>query len=144
MAAILKSEVDAVILGSKSPSAKSLFVVDSAMRDAAKYLLKRSQELVPTDSGRLAASGRIESHNYGFAATIDVVYGDENAYYAVFVHENLLAVHGDAFNAKYAYEIAMGREHPRRSQEQAKFLQEPLADLSPIRTAFNKSVERFK
>jgi hypothetical protein len=53
---------------------------------------------------------------------VDVGYKDGKA---VYVHENLMAAHGELFNQKYADKIAAGREHARRPQEQAKFLEGP-------------------
>jgi hypothetical protein len=46
--------------------------------------------------------------------------------YALWVHEDLTKSHGQDFNILHAAEIAAGTEHPRRPQERAKFLEEPL------------------
>lgn len=51
------------------------------------------------------------------------------ANYAVYVHENLQAVHGAAFNAKYSAEIDRGVEHSRGPNQQAKFLEQPAREL---------------
>ena len=53
------------------------------------------------------------------------------ANYALFVHENLEAAHGAAFNAKHAAEIAAGTEHSRGDNQQAKFLETPFRQLRP-------------
>jgi hypothetical protein len=66
------------------------------------------------------------------------------AAYAVYVHENLEAAHGQMYNAKYADEIAMTRAmkaakipkgsftewHDRGPNQQAKFLEQPARELS--------------
>lgn len=60
------------------------------------------------------------------------------ASYAVYVHENLEAAHGEAFNAKHAAEIAAGagrkkgerRVMSRGAGQQAKFLEQPAREHS--------------
>lgn len=41
----------------------------------------------PVESGKLAASGRVESAHTDEEISSSVVYGNEDAYYAPFVHE---------------------------------------------------------
>jgi hypothetical protein len=50
------------------------------------------------------------------------------AEYSVYVHEDLTKRHGEVFNNYYAHEISTGAEHPRRLQEQAQFLSQPLRE----------------
>lgn len=142
MTAILKSEVAMAISRLRKADARAKNAVTQGMRDAAQTLLVESLKLVPIDTGELSKSATIKTNENGFNTTVDVSYGGENAYYAVFVHEDLTKVHGTAFNIKYAHEIMMGREHARRPEEQAKFLEKPAADLTAVKRVFNKSVER--
>lgn len=93
---------------------------------AGLVLQSDSQELVPVQTGDLknSAQTRLEQTDAGVVEVI-VSY---NTDYAGFVHENLEAAHGAAFNTKYATQIAeYGGNHPyyfnRREQEQAKFLE---------------------
>lgn len=50
--------------------------------------------------------------------------------YAVFVHENLEALHGAAYNAAYADQIASGAMHDRGPRQQAKYLEQPARELN--------------
>lgn len=51
------------------------------------------------------------------------------AKYALFVHEDLEATHGEAFNQKHAADIAAGREEARGPNQQAKYLEMPFRKL---------------
>jgi hypothetical protein len=48
-----------------------------------------------------------------------------SAPHAAFVHEDLEALHGAAYNAAHEKDFAAGRDVPRRPQEQAKYLEDP-------------------
>jgi hypothetical protein len=109
------------------------------IKRAALFLLRESLELVPVDKGTLRASGRARHEGKGFGTAGIVSYGTE---YAIYVHEDPDAAHGDAFNKKYAKEIAEfaarkkkgGKvgdspySHPRRPQEQYKYLEKPVRE----------------
>ncbi len=94
--------------------------VQAGIAAIAKYVYFRSQHLVPMDTGDLAGSGVHYVEGAGFKSIGVVAY---NAAHAVYVHEDRSKAHGDAFNAKYGWQIAIGSEVMRRPQEQAKFLQ---------------------
>ena len=102
---------------------------------AGKFVLRKSQEIVPVQTGNLKASGFVRDE--GGKDSVDVVVG-YTAQYALFVHENLEAAHGSAFNAKHQQEIAMakgtkagtvrGGMFERGPNQQAKFLERPLRE----------------
>lgn len=106
-----------------------------ALTGAARFLLAKSKELVPVQTGNLKASGVVLNiGGPGLKADVVVSYGD-GASYAVFVHENLDAAHGSEFNTKHADEIlAVKKAHRsnantglfnRGPNQQAKFLEQP-------------------
>lgn len=72
-------------------------------RKAAEYLLEESQPLVPVDTGRLRASGKVVEIPKGYS----VVYSTENPEtgynYAMIQHENL-EYHHEVGQAKYLEE----------------------------------------
>jgi len=99
------------------------------------HLQAKSQEIVPVQLGDLhAAAFTRNAGGSGFDTDIIVGYGSEVGY-AVYVHENLDAAHGKAFNVKYAAAIAAAAGTPRGTAEggminrgekqQAKFLETP-------------------
>lgn len=101
--------------------------VMDGMELAGKHLLRASRKLVPVDYGILKASGFVRSthRNRKFAVTVGY-----SAEYAVYVHENLDALHGAAFNRAYAKELAAKPKtgpfrHSRGPNQQAKFLEVP-------------------
>lgn len=93
------------------------------------FLQRESQKIVPVDTGNLRSSA------FTRKLTWDHVKVGYTASYAAFVHENLNAVHGQAFNVKHADKIARNTERhagkptgtwSRRGQnQQAKFLETP-------------------
>lgn len=93
--------------------------------EAAKLLLRRANLLVPVDTGVLKASGFVRL--VGSLSEPRVLIG-YTANYAIYVHENLDAKHGAAFNTAYAALIAKGRTHVRGAAQQAKFLEAPMRD----------------
>lgn len=72
---------------------------------------------------------------------VSVVVGYDAAY-AIFVHEDLEAAHGSAYNQKYAEEIAAGKTKSGRKKrgwkgktsrgpnQQAKFLEKPAREMA--------------
>lgn len=103
--------------------------VSRGLKEAGKFLFRESQAIVPVHQGHLKGSGFIRRRGIGFKTDVIVGY---TAKYAVYVHENLDAVHGTAFNIRFAEEI--GAAHTpaqkkmwfnREPNQQAKFLEKP-------------------
>jgi len=118
--------------------------VENGLKRAGDMLLIESNKLVPVQIGKLMASGEVRNvGGKGWKADIAVFY---KALYAAVVHENLEAVHGRAFNVKYARQIAAHSRTikrgaragqvvyataksgwaPRGENQQAKFLETPM------------------
>jgi hypothetical protein len=114
------------------------------LKAAGEWLLAKSQEIVPWQFGKLSGSGYVRNiGGQGLDANIVVGY---QAAHAVYVHENLEAAHGQAFNVKYANQIAAHSRtikrgarkgqvtpptvksgwSPRGVNQQAKFLETPM------------------
>ena len=104
------------------------------LRAGSKFLLEKSQELVPTESGDLKKSGYFK--NIGKRSGMGAVYAiGYTATYAMWVHEDTTAAHGRMFNLKHAAEIAKAtssdsiavkqRFSARRPEERSKFLSFP-------------------
>jgi len=100
---------------------------------AGHFLERESRKIVPVQLGNLKASSFTRNvGGSGFRTDIIVGY---TAKYAVFVHEDLEAAHGEAFNIKHAQEIATARGTKagtakggmfrRGKDQQAKFLEKP-------------------
>lgn len=134
------SEVAAIIKRLRKPDARAVNYVTKSMEAGAKKIYDESQKLVPIDTGALAASGHIVTVHAGFDSSVEVIYGGEDAYYAVFVHEDPTKAHGFVFNELHADEIASGKTHARRPQEQFKFLEVPARDVTAIKTAMRTVV----
>ncbi len=99
-------------------------------------LQRESQKIVPVDKGPLKASAFTRNvGGSGFKTDIVVGY---TAGYAVYVHEDLEALHGAAYNEKYGTIITdfvaktERREHLRGPNQQAKFLEQPARQLRPV------------
>ena len=107
--------------------------VARGLKKGGLHLQRVSQKIVPFQIGNLHGSAYCRNiGGSGFNTDIAVGY---TAKYAVFVHENLGAVHGAAFNIKYAEQIAAaagthrgtaeGGMINRGENQQAKFLEQP-------------------
>lgn len=96
--------------------------VELGLVKAGLFLQRESQHLVPVEFGVLRNTAGTRKRGSGFNTIVVVFYGTD---YAVYVHENLEAAHGQRFNEKYSKEISAGTMHRRRPQEQAKFLEAP-------------------
>lgn len=103
--------------------------VERGLEEAAKFLLGKSNYLVPIDTGATLASGLTRKEGSGFNTVAIVSYGTD---YAGYMHEDLSKAHGSAFNLKYAHQISTGLVKSRRPQEQAKFLETALRDPGNI------------
>lgn len=103
---------------------------------AGLWLQRESMLLVPVLTGQLKNSANTRQEGGGFEVSVVVSYGTE---YAVYVHEDMEAAHGAAFNAKYADKIAWAARSrsklarkarkyyfKRGENQQAKFLETPL------------------
>jgi len=99
--------------------------VEIGLKRGGLLIERKSQDEVPVDLGNLKASSFARVLG-GKGFTIDVGIG-YTAAYAVYVHENTDAVHGDDFNTKYADQIANPGSpiHSRGSGQKAKFLEDP-------------------
>ncbi len=66
--------------------------IQDGLQKCGGVILRKSYQYVPLDTGALMRSGRVETNGKpGFAARVAVVYGDTvEAYYAVYVHEDLV------------------------------------------------------
>ena len=100
------------------------------LSQAGLWLLAASQKIVPVQHGFLKASGRTRKEGGGLDVQVIVSYGTD---YAVWVHENKDAWHGDDFNKLYSKEIAEAPPtHPkwflRGPDQQAKFLEDPMRE----------------
>lgn len=102
----------------------------AGLRAAAEFLLEKSLEIVPRQTGKLAKSGYVKEIKTRSLPTFVVGYKAE---YAIHVHERLDLAHGSEFNKKHADKINYYKDkHPvwfmRGSREQAKFLEQPARD----------------
>jgi len=115
--------------------------VEIGLKRAGLFLQAESQKIVPVHMGNLKASAFTRSEGSGFKTAVVVGY---TAKYAVYVHENLEALHGKEFNIAYADKIAAHTKvtkrgknagkvrythkywRPRGEDQQAKFLERPL------------------
>lgn len=106
---------------------------------AGLWLQRASQQIVPVDTGNLKASAFTRSEGDNTAAV--KVFVGYTANYALYVHENLDALHGADFNAAYADKIAGAKSrrkkgrtghdpfgHSRGENQQAKFLERPMRE----------------
>lgn len=129
--ATLKNKA-AVIAALRKQGKAKLALFSNGLIKAGEYVQAESQKIVPVDYGPLKASAftRISGKN---TAKPKVTVG-YTAAYAVYVHENLDAAHGAAFNAKHAAELAYAKKHKikhgpyrhaRGTNQTAKFLEIP-------------------
>lgn len=116
---------------------------------AAGVIYDASQILCPVESGALKKSGKVIKERSGWSTTASVVYGEGSgavnprtgknpSEYAIYVHEDLDAMHGWRYNLANAKAISQGKEMAKGPLEQAKFLEEPM------RTERYKALEAYK
>jgi hypothetical protein len=79
---------------------------EDGIERAAYFLLARSQELCPVDTGALKASGRVIKRGHGANTECIVAYGSDEIYYAVYVHEDTSKYHEWPTQAKWLEEPA--------------------------------------
>lgn len=92
-----------------------------ALDQAGLLVLRRSQKLVPVDTGILKNSGFTEVTVENGKPVVHIGY---RAAYAIYVHENLAAAHGETYNKKYAAEIKAKKKgfNKRGKGQMAQFL----------------------
>ncbi len=124
------SGIDEIIKNLKRIDAQIARGVARGLKRGGLLLQRESQKIVPVDKGPLKASAFTRNvGGSGFKTDIIVGY---TAGYAVYVHEDLEAAHGAAFNEKYAKQIANSKNKRFRSRgvnQQAKFLEQPARQL---------------
>jgi hypothetical protein len=105
--------------------------LESALKKGGLLVQAASQKEVPVDQGNLKNSAFTRAHFGQFVKEVRVGY---TAGYAVYVHENVDAAHGSAYNAKYADEIARGLKgyHNKGANQKAKFLIDPANKLAGV------------
>lgn len=84
------------------------------LKQAGLWLQRESMAIVPIQFGFLRASAFTRAFGTGVDTYVIVGY---TAKYAVYVHEDLEAAHGKAFNMKYAEEIAATEAGLTRSRD---------------------------
>lgn len=117
--------LDAVIKNMRQHDRKLQGGLDRGLVKAGLFLQAKSVKEVPVEFGPLKASAFTRKTGKGLNAKVTVGY---TAAYAIYVHENLDAAHGRAFNAKYAEEIQAGQKKSRGPNQKAKFLEDPYKD----------------
>lgn len=93
------------------------------IRKAGLFIYRKSLEIVPVETGNLRTSGFIRPEGNGFNTQVWIGY---NAFYAIYVHEDLELRHGTEYNVYHAEEIAAGILNDRGPNQQAKFLEQPI------------------
>lgn len=71
------------------------------VKEAAKFLLKESNKLVPEEYGDLRRSGKVVGDLRRRHPEVAVTYGDENVDYAIYVHEGLKPAPGATKKARW-------------------------------------------
>lgn len=101
--------------------------VGMGLKKAGLFIQRESQLIVPVDLSFLKPSAFTRAEGEGAETEVTVGY---TSAYAIYVHENLDAAHGAAYNAKYAKEIAAGWKgyHTRGPNQSAKFLEKPIRE----------------
>jgi len=103
--------------------------VERGLKKAGLFLQRKSQEIVPVQSGNLKDSAGTKALGSGWFTDVIVYY---TALYAVYVHERTDLAHGVEFNIKHAEEIATAHTKAQKKiwfnrgeNQQAKFLERP-------------------
>lgn len=117
---------------------------EAGMKKAGLLVQRESMKEVPVDTGILRASSFTRKvKGKGARAIIAVGY---TAAYAIFVHENTSALHGEDYNAAYAEEIADKKNknfHSRGAGQKSKFLEDPFRRLKDeIERIIKAEIER--
>jgi HK97 gp10 family phage protein len=103
-------------------------------------ILKESMKQAPVDKSNLKPSA-FTRNNGGSGAKADVVVGYTSDY-AVYVHENTDAAHGEDFNKKHKKQISKGTTHTRGKGQKSKFLEDPVKEnTNEVRNIVKKSIQ---
>lgn len=129
------SGLTGLIKGIRAKQRKDHARLAKGLKKAGLHLLRLSMAIVPVDIGDLRSSAYIRHEGSGAQTVVIVGYTAE---YAVYVHEIVEAAHGEAYNQKYAKQIAAKDKywykgewrvyHKRGKNQQAKFLEQPLRE----------------
>lgn len=117
----------------------------------AYIILKRADQLVPMDKGKLRKTGRIEglkvsdmqSFVGGGKMTAAIAYGDATAKYAFSVHENPYPRHGAAYNMSRAVASAHGAVNLRESGFKVPKLRRPQEQYNWVDVALERHGPAF-
>ena len=99
--------VEHVFNGLEKARKRALPGLTQGLLSAGAFLLEKSQEIVPVDTGNLHSSGFVRVDSAGtMQAVVIVGYDAEQAPYGIYVHEDLNARHNPGKQAKYLEEPA--------------------------------------
>lgn len=122
-------KVRAALLSADVEIRKKAFI---GLKRAGIKLQRASMQEVPIHKGNLRASAFTRAEEGTTLLSMPKVLVGYTAAYAVYVHENLEAAHGKAFNEKHAKEIANAKTPAQRKmwfnrgeKQKAKFLEDP-------------------
>lgn len=131
--------------GVNKANIKNGLKLNRIVRKATLILQRASMQQVPIDTGNLRASifGRVKGRGFKTEGTVGYT-----ASYAIHVHENPDALHGEAYNEEYAEQIAKaqsnrrdkttgqfikgaskGKWHSRGTNQKFKFLTDPASGM---------------
>lgn len=99
--------------------------INAGMAAAGAKILQLSAPLVPVETGALKRSAFIRVTGSGTATVVNVGYSTS---YALYVHEDLEAAHGQTYNIKYADDIKAGRKRKKGPLQQARYLIQPIEE----------------
>jgi len=134
MARLIKiSGLPTVLRNLRSANDKIGMGIGRGLKRAGIFLQRESMKIVPVDLGNLKATATTRNvGGIGFRTDIIVSYGSSACDYAIYVHENLEALHGERFNVAYADRIASATTPAQKKKwskrgpnQQAKFLEKP-------------------
>lgn len=97
----MTTNVQQVIRIRESRRQKYALTVAEGLEKKAHVVLRKANYYVPKKTLALMNSGHVEVEGKGFGARARVVYGDQIAYYALYVHENMNAAHAPPTCAKF-------------------------------------------
>lgn len=90
--------LDYVIQAMGKEREKTERTIAEGLWKAGEIILKKSQELVPVDTGELRSTGKLFSWGSGLNTVVFIRYSAEHA---IWVHENLEAYHKPPTQARY-------------------------------------------
>lgn len=101
MAGVKVTGVEMALRAIGKAKTKDAIAVADGLEKCANIILRKSNFYVPVDTEALKKSGRVEKSGSGMGARAEVVYGGEDAPYALYVHENMQAAHAAPTQAKF-------------------------------------------